>query len=254
MRCIKFNDFEIFAEPLRAIDIDAHSKYIINTINPHSFVISSNDECFKKALQNSDILIPDGIGIVYSIRLLTGEKITKIAGYDLFIYLLDIIHKNNLKCFFLGSSHNTLKKLYKKLQYEYPNIKVDILSPPFKDEFNDEDNVQIINKINQFIPDVLFVGMTAPKQEKWVYKNKQHLNVKLIASIGAVFDFYAGTVKRPDDLWVKIGLEWLVRFMREPKRLFKRNVISMPIFLFTILKQYIKSIYLFRIKKIFSRS
>ena len=91
--------------------------------------------------------------------------------------------------------------------------------------------------INSFQPDVLFVGMTAPKQEKWVYQFKNQLNVKVIASVGAVFDFYAGMIKRPGKFWISLGLEWLPRFFREPKRLWRRNLISTPSFICIVIRE-----------------
>ena len=92
----------------------------------------------------------------------------------------------------------------------------------------------MLEKVNHFKPDILFVGMTAPKQEKWVHLNKNILDVQIITSIGAVFDFYAGTVNRSSQFWILLGLEWLPRFLREPKRLAKRNLISTPKFLLEV--------------------
>ncbi len=94
--------------------------------------------------------------------------------------------------------------------------------------------------INGFKPDILFVGMTAPKQEKWVYVNKEQIEAKVIVSIGAVFDFFAGTVKRSGPIWIKLGLEWLPRLVKEPRRLWKRNFVSTPLFLWDVLKAKIK--------------
>lgn len=94
----------------------------------------------------------------------------------------------------------------------------------------------MIRVVNDFQPDFLFVGMTAPKQEKWIYEHFDQLNVKTTCAIGAVFDFYAGTVARPHQFWIKLGLEWFIRFLKEPKRLFKRNFVSTPCFLFHIVK------------------
>ena len=93
----------------------------------------------------------------------------------------------------------------------------------------------MLEKVNDFKPDILFVGMTAPKQEKWVFANKDNIDANTIVSIGAVFDFYAGTIKRPGNFWVSIGLEWLPRFLREPKRLARRNLVSSPKFLLEII-------------------
>ena len=90
-------------------------------------------------------------------------------------------------------------------------------------------------EVNAVKPDVLFVGMTAPKQEKWVLNNKENINATTIVSIGAVFDFYAGTIQRSSPFWINLGLEWLPRLVREPRRLFYRNFVSTPKFIFEIL-------------------
>ncbi len=95
----------------------------------------------------------------------------------------------------------------------------------------------MVNAVNDFQPDVLFVGMTAPKQEKWVYKHKDRLDAKIICAIGAVFDFYAGTVDRPQQFWINLGLEWFIRLYKEPKRMWKRYLYYGPVFVFHILKE-----------------
>ena len=97
-----------------------------------------------------------------------------------------------------------------------------------------EDSKYMINAVNAFKTDILFVGMTAPKQEKWVEVNKKELSVTVISSIGAVFDFYAGTVKRSGSFWINLGLEWFPRLIKEPKRLWRRNFISTPLFLLSL--------------------
>ncbi len=122
---------------------------------------------------------------------------------------------------------------------DFPDIRiVKTYSPPFKSEFSEEENRLILEMINKVKPDVLWVGMTAPKQEKWIYKNKDKLDVKFLGPIGAVFDFYAGIKKRPYPIFQKTGLEWFVRFLMEPYRLWKRNLISNPKFLLRIIHQY----------------
>lgn len=222
----------IFSSDLKKIDLD--KRQIINTINPHSYCVSRKDLLFKKALINSDILLPDGSGIVLASRFLFGRRIKKIAGADIHAHLLQHAHLNKKKVFYLGATQNTLDLITKKLKIEYPNIQVASYSPPFKSEFNSEDTKQMIDIVNVFKPDILFVGMTAPKQEKWVEKNKINLSPKTIVSIGAVFDFYAGTVKRSDPFWINLGLEWLPRLIREPRRLWRRNFISTPLFLLSL--------------------
>jgi N-acetylglucosaminyldiphosphoundecaprenol N-acetyl-beta-D-mannosaminyltransferase len=101
----------------------------------------------------------------------------------------------------------------------------------------------MIDAINQSKSDVLFVGMTAPKQEKWVYENRDLINTPVICSIGAVFDFYAGTVKRPSKFWISIGLEWLPRLLKEPRRLWRRTLISTPLFVWFVLLEKLRIIF-----------
>ena len=95
--------------------------------------------------------------------------------------------------------------------------------------------IKILNEINGFKPNILFIGMTAPKQEKWAHKFKDEIDAEVICSIGAVFNFFAGDIKRPSSFWVNLGLEWFPRFLKEPRRLFVRNFISTPKFIIEIL-------------------
>ncbi|MDB5110290.1 MAG: WecB/TagA/CpsF family glycosyltransferase [Mucilaginibacter sp.] len=216
-------------------------KITINTINQYSFCIAENDKDFKKALQNSDVLLPDGIGIVLALKAVTGKTIKKISGTDIHYHLLTKLNKEKGKCFYLGSSENTLGKIKQRLALEFSNITCDYYSPPFKIAFSDNENVEIIQKINSFKPDVLFVGMTAPKQEKWSNEQKDNIDTGIICSIGAVFDFYAGTVKRPADIWINMGLEWFIRLCKEPKRMWKRYLYYGPIFLYILMKEKFKA-------------
>ncbi|NMH87638.1 WecB/TagA/CpsF family glycosyltransferase [Flavivirga algicola] len=217
-------------------EIDFNKRCIISTINPHSYCVSKKDPLFQKALMNSDVLLPDGSGIVLASKILFKKKIKKIAGADIHAHLLKHADINNKKVFYLGASEKTLGLITKKLKNEYPNIQVSSYSPPYKPEFSGEDTKRMIDRVNEFNPDILFVGMTAPKQEKWVETNKKELNPTVVVSIGAVFDFYAGTVKRSSPFWINLGLEWLPRLIKEPKRLWRRNFISTPLFLFSLSK------------------
>lgn len=218
-----------------------NSPIMVNTINAYSYQVAKTDEDFKLALQSSDILIPDGIGFKIAAKVLAKTKIDKYSGYDLHNDVLNNLNKNNGSCFYFGSSQKTLELIAKRINKEYPNIKVGLLSPPFKSIFTDEDNAGFIEIINDFKPDVLFVGLTAPKQEKWSYASRDKLNAKYICTIGAVFDFYAGTVKKPNPILVKLGLEWLSRLFNDPKHMIKRYK-KLPItsFLIEILKHKLK--------------
>ena len=235
----KFMDYDVFCDELNVVSFS--KKIIVNTINQYSFCIAEQDPEFKRALIESDILLPDGIGIVYAIKAASNRLIKKISGADLHKSLLKTLNENKGTCFYLGSSDNTLERIKDHLAADYPDVKPSFFSPPFKADFSDLENEEMIARINRNSPDVLFVGMTAPKQEKWVHQHKHRLNAKVICSIGAVFDFYAGTIKRPQDVWVNLGLEWFIRLCREPKRMWKRYIYYGPVFMFTVLKEVIKS-------------
>lgn len=221
--------FEVFSKSLS--DIDWNEVKVINTINPHSYCVTKKDPAFERALKESDVLLPDGIGIVWASSLLNKQKIKKIAGYDVFIFLMNRLETTKGSCFFLGASEKTLQIIQEKAAVEFPNVTVHSYSPPYKPEFSEAESLEMCRRANEMKPDVLFVGMTAPKQEKWVHLNQQRLAAQTVCSIGAVFDFYAGTVQRPGKLWIKLGLEWLPRFLKEPKRLAERNLVSTPSFI-----------------------
>ncbi len=235
---ISFFDYKIRTD---LPEVLPDKQLIINTINPHSFCIAEKDENFKEALRKSDILIPDGEGIVWGVEKLSGKKTRKIAGFDLHLHCLKLLNKQGSgRVFYLGAQISTLKKIQERLKSEFPQLEMCYYSPPFKAEFTPEDSKRMIEKVNAFQPDVLFVGMTAPKQEKWVAKHRNELSAKIVCSIGAVFDFYAGTVKRPSNFWINLKLEWFIRFIGEPKRLFERNFVSTPKFILYVLKSNIR--------------
>lgn len=230
--------YELFTKTLD--DLPHSKKLVINTINQYSFCIAEKEQDFKDALMQSDILLPDGIGIVAAVKLQSGESIKKISGSHLHYHLLDKLNKEYGSCFYLGASEKTLLKIKEKLSIEYPNIKVNYYSPPFKAIFSEADTIKMISEVNKAKPDVLFVGMTAPKQEKWSIKYKSQLDTKIICSIGAVFDFYAGTMNRPSNFWIGMGFEWFGRLLNEPKRMWKRYLYYGPVFFCALIKYKFK--------------
>jgi N-acetylglucosaminyldiphosphoundecaprenol N-acetyl-beta-D-mannosaminyltransferase len=217
-------------------ELPVEGPMVINTINPHSYCIAKKDPMFRKALQESSMLLPDGAGIVLSSVILRGEKIPRITGSDIHQHLLSEAQRLGLRVFYLGSCHDTLCKLTERINREYPGVTVGCFSPPYKTEFSSEDSEAMIRAVNAFRTDILFVGMTAPKQEKWVAQHVDQLQAQVVASIGAVFDFYAGTIKRPGKMWQKMGLEWLPRLLREPHRLWYRTIVSTPSFLIEVIR------------------
>ena len=143
-----------------------------------------------------------------------------------------------LTVMFMGSSGKVLDLIVKRAAEVYPHLKVVTYSPPYKPEFSDEDNKAIIDAINAVNPDLLWIGMTAPKQEKWTYSHWEELDIHChVGTIGAVFDFFAGTVERAPIWWQRHGLEWLYRLLKEPKRMWRRYIIGNTLFLWNMLKE-----------------
>ena len=226
-------------------------KVLINTINAHSYNTAQKDELFAEALAKGDYLIPDGASIIKACRLLKGKSMPKerIAGWDLFEFEMNKLGgsmesgnegttERKKKVMFMGSSEKVLGLIKQRAAADYPNLEIITYSPPYKPVFSDEDNRAIIQAINEADPDLLWIGMTAPKQEKWTYQHWKELNIHChVGTIGAVFDFYAGTAKRAPQFWQKNSLEWLYRLCIEPKRMWRRYVIGNPLFLWNIQKE-----------------
>ena len=225
-------------------------KLLINTVNAHSFNTAKKDHLFADALTNGDVLIPDGVSIVKACKWIKTKSQPKerIAGWDLFFFEMNKAEKLGVKneeqgadkpvVMFMGSSQKVLDLIVKRAAVDYPHLKVVTYSPPYKPEFSDEDNKAIIDAINSANPDLLWIGMTAPKQEKWTYSHWNELNIHChVGTIGAVFDFFAGTVERAPIWWQEHGLEWLYRLIKEPKRMWRRYIIGNTLFLWNMTKE-----------------
>lgn len=242
----------------------------ITTLNAHSYNVAQTDSAFVEALQRSDVLLPDGISVVWAARLLGNPvakqgRLQKIAGEDLFYWEMNRLEaqcivspdKNN-RILFLGSTEEVLSNIKKRAGEEFPHVEVHTYSPPYKPEFSEEDNRNMLEFIQQVQPAVLFVGMTAPKQEKWVCKlissppqkgseayTKNGFNSPLglkesihICCIGAVFDFYAGTVRRAPKWMIRLGMEWFYRLVKEPKRMWRRYLIGNLKFVVAVVREF----------------
>lgn len=224
-------------------------KVLINTINAHSFNVAQKDALFAEALAKGDYLIPDGASIVKACRWLKAKSQPqeRVAGWDMFQLEMERLNGNMTngakpKVMFMGSSEKVLSLIKERAAKDYPNIEVATYSPPYKPEFSDEDNTAIIKAINEADPDLLWIGMTAPKQEKWTYKHWNELDIHChVGTIGAVFDFFAGTAERAPRWWQEHSLEWLYRLIKEPKRMWRRYVLGNPLFLWNICKEKFRS-------------
>ncbi len=243
---LKLSDLKI-VESKEVLNEIHEGKVLINTINAHSFNRAQKDELFAEALANGDYLIPDGASIIKACKWLKTKSQPKkrIAGWDLFSFEMQKLNERSgqidgekLKVMFMGSSEKVLGLIRERAAKDYPYLEVITYSPPYKPEFSDEDNAAIIKAINEANADLLWIGMTAPKQEKWTYQHWNELNIHChVGTIGAVFDFYAGTARRAPMWWQEHSLEWLYRLIKEPKRMWRRYVLGNPLFLWNVSKE-----------------
>jgi N-acetylglucosaminyldiphosphoundecaprenol N-acetyl-beta-D-mannosaminyltransferase len=143
------------------------------------------------------------------------------------------------RAFFLGSTQETLERIKARTSIEYPGIIIEYHSPPFKSIFNEADNKIILDKIRAFQPDVTFIAMTCPKQEKWAITHREMIFSDLAICIGNVFDWYAGTQKAIHPFWFKIRLGWFVRIFLRPE-IFRRNIGNQMRFFWHVILIFLK--------------
>ena len=234
-------------DALRAVP---EGKVLINTINAHSFNVAQKDAAFAEALRGGDYLIPDGASIVKASRLLKikDRPVERVAGWDLFCYEMERLEtrgrtsKAKQRVMFMGSSERVLERIRERAATDYPHLEIVTYSPPYKAEFSEEDSADIIRAVNEADPDLLWIGMTAPKQEKWTWRHWDALRIHChTGTVGAVFDFYAGTMKRAPRWWQEHSLEWAYRLFREPRRMWRRYLVGNPLFAWNVLKEYLCS-------------
>lgn len=236
---LKLKEIKI-VESKKELEALPEGKLLINTINAHSYNTALKDDFFAEALMKGDALIPDGASIVMACRKLEAKSQPKerIAGWDLFTMEMERLNRKGGTCFFMGSSEKVLKLIREKGKTVYPNIRIETYSPPYKPEFSEAENREIIEAINRANPDLLWIGMTAPKQKKWAYRHWNELHIHChCGTIGAVFDFFAGTMERAPMWWQEHSLEWLYRLIKEPKRMWRRDIIGNTLFIRNVMRE-----------------
>jgi len=228
-------------ESLQAID-GTVSQRVFACANPHSLVVAHEDPDFQRALVQAEFVVADGVGVSLMARV-TGLQIgPRIAGLEYFVAISNALQDRRAgRVFFFGSSQRVLGMIAERFAKEFPSLTLcGLLSPPFG-EWDETENKKMVRQINEARPDVIWVGMTAPKQEKWVERNRQELQAPVIGSIGAVFDFYAGTYPRAPHWVCQLGFEWAYRLMMEPRRMWRRNLVSAPKFIWLTLRHHLFS-------------
>lgn len=226
--------FTLLDQPLPAL-LAAPQPLVVATLNPHSWVCARSDPEFRAALQRADLLIADGVGLVWASSMLQASKVHRITGGELWAAVMQELQQRGGRCFMLGSTPAVLERIVRQVAIDYPDVSLATLSPPFQPDFDESQIDAMATAVNAFAPDVLFLGLTAPKQEKLAERLRGRVAPQVTASIGAVFDFVAGTQPRAPALMRRLGVEWAYRLLREPRRMWRRNFVSTPKFLLAVL-------------------
>lgn len=207
-----------------------HYHYVVNT-GMHGIMVAHRDSGFKAILNAADLFCPDGILVVMLARL-HGHKVRKrLTGPELVWEFCKATSAKGYKHFFYGDTEETLQLLADKLQKAFPSLQiVGLHSPPFRPLSPEEDEA-VVREINQAGPDVLWVGLGAPKQERWLHEHRDRLSVPVAVGAGASFKFLGGATKRAP-AWIRnSGLEWSWRLAQEPTRVWRRVFIDAPQFI-----------------------
>lgn len=228
--------FEALLDRSMAAVNDRQPPFKFACANPHSLVAAYCDQQFMIALRACDAVVADGVGVKLAGRLTGIDVGPRITGLEFFQGMMLRLNRQGGRVFFFGSSNDVLLKIVTRACHDFPNVHVEVFSPPYG-EWSQVQNDEMVIRIRAAKPDVLWVGMTAPKQEKWVDANASLVDVPVVGSIGAVFQYYAGDVKRAPQWLCRLGLEWLYRLAGEPRRLWRRTIVSAPTFLFLVMRE-----------------
>lgn len=230
---------ELIYELEEVIKKDEHIH--LHTVNVDHLVIAHKQKNFKQVMKNADIIVADGMPIVWYSKLIRKPLPERITGVDLSYLLCEKSAQSNFKLFFLGAKDGVGNQAKVNLEKKYPGVQIVGVYSPTPAEINDDLKSQkIVEMINDSGTNVLLVALGAPKQEYWISKYLPYLKTNINIGVGATLDFMSGNIKRAPVLFQKIGLEWLYRLCSEPKRLFKRYIINDSYFIVLLLKDLLK--------------
>jgi N-acetylglucosaminyldiphosphoundecaprenol N-acetyl-beta-D-mannosaminyltransferase len=203
------------------------------TPNPEIVWQCRKDAKLSQAVSGASLVLPDGIGVVYGAKILGRPLKEKIAGIDFASLLFKKMACAGQSVFLLGAKPGVAEAAAERLTEKYPGLVIAGTSDGYF-----KDDAPVIDKINKASPDLLLVCLGAPKQEYWMADNAGKLNVKLMAGLGGSLDVFAGTVARAPESWQKLGLEWLYRLLKEPRRI--KRMIKLPLFILAVTGQRIR--------------
>ena len=220
-----------------------NKRHYITLTPPHSVLMCHRSEQMRQATAGADLTLPDGIGIILAAQVLGFPHKGRVTGPMLMLKICDWGRRYGYRHYFYGGKEGVAKKLAKCLSEKLPGIQIaGTYSPPFRVLDDDEDE-KVIEMINSYEPDIVWVGLGAPKQEKWMASHISKIAATAMIGVGAAFDFHSGNIVWAPASVRKLGLEWAYRLSKEPTRLLRRNLDS-PLFLAKIVQQRLsKSVY-----------
>lgn len=210
----------------------------IVTPNPEIIMAAQKNENYKKILNRADYVTVDGIGLVYAAKIKRKAFKARVTGYDLSLWMLRELNESNGKLFILGGEPGVAEKACENIKKSYPKIKIvghnhGYFKGTHIGHAGHKEEIEVVQRINDAEPDILFVCLGAYKQELWMDENADKLNCKIAIGNGGVADVLAGKVKGAPEKWRKLGLEWLYRLKEDPSR-FKRQL-AIPKFILKII-------------------
>lgn len=219
------------------IDQGVKSSYVV-TPNADVIVLLQKDKEFRRIYDGADLVLVDGMSLIWAGKYLNTPFREKVSGSDLFVHLCEACAKKGHSVYFMGARPGVAQKAAEILQKTYPGLKVaGTYSPTFGFDKKEDENKMIVQMIREAKPDILFLGLGSPKQEKWIDKYRLEVQVPVSISVGISFDYVAGTVRRAPVFMQRIGLEWFWRLLMEPRRLWKRYLVDDPVFFSMVWKQ-----------------
>lgn len=229
-------------ETIKKIEISIQKKQLIHhvVVNAAKMVNAQKDDQLRDSIVNCDIINADGQAVVWASKILKQPLPERVAGIDLMENLVINAHKNNFKIFLLGAKEEIVKKVYDIYKKKYHS---EIIVGYRNGYFKEEEELEVANQIANSGADILFVAITSPKKEIFLNKYKDIIKTSFIMGVGGSFDVVAGFTKRAPKWMQKIGMEWFYRFLQEPKRMWKRYLVSNTKFITLILSEKIKQIF-----------
>lgn len=200
-------------------------------------VMEANDSPeFAVKVNGADLIVPDGMPIVWMQKLQKRREATRVRANDLMMLLCEYAEQGGLKVGFYGGQSEVVDAIVRRAERDFPELKVVYaFSPPFR-PLTEEEDANVVSEITKAAPDILFMGLGCPKQENWMAGHRKDLRTVMLG-VGASFDFFAGSVKESPEWLGRLGLEWLYRLTQEPRRLWRRYLILNPRFVWRAVRQ-----------------